>query len=399
MAKENGLLQFNINKEQFIHLDSNEIPIIPNFLYELQVPVIGFTGNAENVFFAIIFLDDKKNEISRKIRNISDFSGKLKNYFIVAQSPNNSKYAKLILRLNSETKSNPTDINLSFPDVNSCSLNIVKNKPESFDNITDYEKFWKRYDKNCYRYIVMPKTKKDFESLGSYYDEQFRKFDINYYEGKKYSQNGEDGIIEFIFSLIGETNKIFVEFGVEDGTQCNSRYLIEKGWTGLMMDSQASINPLIKKEFVTAENIDNLLTTYNIPKKFDLISIDVDYNDYWIWKGIKNFSPRVVVIEYNSTIPSNESKVVEYQKEAIWDGTNYFGASLAALTKLGNSKGYTLVGCDNHGVNAFFIKDEIVKDRINKKTIKELYRPPKFGKIINGKCVGHGKSTKEMIEV
>ena len=70
-----------------------------------------------------------------------------------------------------------------------------------------------------------------------------------------------------------------------------------------------------------------------------------------------------------------------------------------AFYKLGKSKGYTLVGCDNHGVNAFFVKDEIVQGKIKEKNIKDIFRSPKFGKIVNGKCIGHGPSSKEMIEI
>lgn len=227
-----------------------------------------------------------------------------------------------------------------------------------------------------------------------------KEFDINYFERKIYSQNGEDGIIEFIFNIVDTTNKFFVEIGVEDGQQCNTRNLLEKDWEGVMIDSNpTNISTTIKKEFVTAENVNKLFEKYSIPNSFDLLSIDVDYNTYWVWKAITKYFPRVIVIEYNSTIPYTESLAVEYDPFEKWDGTNYFGASLLALKKLGDSKGYTLVGCDSFGVNAFFVKNELITEKIKVRDIKEIYRPPKFGRFENGFYVGHPSSDKQMISV
>ena len=267
-------------------------------------------------------------------------------------------------------------------------------------------------------------------------------FDINLHEKKVYSQNGEDGILEFIFSKIGTTNKFSVEFGVGNGSECNTLYLLErKGWQGLMMDYGAESAPQatggtrkdrsnlrfgslsnvknkikaffkkprqkspsinyaldIKNEKVTAENIQQLLIKYDVPKRFDLLSIDIDFNDYWVWKAITNYSARVVVIEFNSSIPPTESRVVPYDPNARWDGTNYFGASLLALTKLGLEKGYTLLGCDSNGVNAFFCQSDLHSEiKIN--GIQELYRPPRYGELIDGAHIGHPPGAKAIMEI
>ncbi len=149
---------------------------------------------------------------------------------------------------------------------------------------------------------------------------------------------------------------------------------------------------------MTAENIQDLFQKYNVPKNFDLLSIDIDFNDYWVWKAIVNYFPRVVVIEYNSSIPPNVSKVVPYDPDASWDRTNYFGASLLALQKLGLTKGYTLVGCNNLGVNAFFCKSELIKG-IPVKGIQNLYKSPKYGQVVNDVHIGHPPSDKKMIEI
>ena len=268
------------------------------------------------------------------------------------------------------------------------------------------------------------------------------KFDINLHEKKIYSQNGEDGILEFIFSKIGITNKFSVEFGVGNGFECNTVYLLEKkNWTGLMMDYGADQDIQwkgvmkkawsnknigfsdnikkyvrfskkiikhrersihfkldIKNERITAGNIENLFKKYQVPENFDLLSIDIDYNDYWVWKAICDFHPRVLVIEFNSSIPPNESKVVPYDPNAMWDGTNYFGASLLALKNLSLEKNYTLLGCDNNGINAFFCRSDLVKN-FKIKDIEDLYRPPKYGEMINDVYIGHPKSDKKMIEI
>ena len=211
------------------------------------------------------------------------------------------------------------------------------------------------------------------------------------FERKIYSQNGEDGIIEAIFNKIGVTNRFFVEFGVgpawsqndfldvkEHGLECNTRLLKEKGWTGLLMDGTGYPQLDVKKERITADNINDLFQKYNVPSSFDLLSIDIDGNDYWVWKAITNFTPRVVVIEYNASIPPTESRVIKYDPNHAWDGTTYYGGSLLALTKLAQSKGYALVGCDSRGVNAFFVKEELAKEHFILKSLEQLYRLPTY---------------------
>ena len=223
---------------------------------------------------------------------------------------------------------------------------------------------------------------------------------INQFEKKLYSQNGEDGIINAIFTKIGLTNKFFVEFGVGNGTECNTRYLREqKNWTGLMMDGHENPPENVKIEFITAENIQHLFDKYNVPKEFDLLSIALDFNDFWVWNAIKEYKPRVVIVKYNSTIPFSKSKVVKYDSQGAWDGTNFFGASLTAMIELGKAKGYTLVGCDNRGINAFFVADDLIDDHFDLPPQEELYRSPTWGEIENGVCIGHRKSFRNMVEL
>lgn len=224
--------------------------------------------------------------------------------------------------------------------------------------------------------------------------------DIQVFEWKVFSESGEDGILQGIFSKIGTTNKFCVEFGAGDGIGCNTGLLITKlGWKGLQMDVREDVMHWVKRETVTAENINELFSTYQVPKEFDLLSIDVDFNDYWIWKALAGYSPRVVVIEYNASIPAHESKASVYDPNGVWDGTNYFGGSLKAMDELGKQKGYTLIGCNKKGVNAFFVRNDIVTGNMVSKTLFELYQPPQYGVRIQGKYVGHPASAKQMIDV
>jgi len=199
--------------------------------------------------------------------------------------------------------------------------------------------------------------------------------DLAPFEKRYSSQNGEDGILEALFAAIGTTNRSFVEFGVEDGSVCNTRRLRERGWSGLQMDPRDPPAPGVSREFVTAENIESLLDKHGVPAEPDLLSIDVDGNDWWIWKAIVSRRPRVVAIEYNAGLRPPESRTIAYDPAFRWDGTDYFGASLAALASLGREKGYALAGCDSRGVNAFFVRGDLYAGRFVPRSVAECWRP------------------------
>jgi hypothetical protein len=211
---------------------------------------------------------------------------------------------------------------------------------------------------------------------------------------KVYSQCDEDGILQEIFRRIGTTNRVFVEFGVEAGMECNTVKLLVEGWSGLWMDgSPANVAQIqghfatfvrdgklgVLEAFITAENINALLQQGGISGAIDLLSIDIDNNDYWVWKAIEAVKPRVVVIEYNAALRPPLSLVVPYDPMRRWAGTNYFGASLEALVRLGRAKGYRLVGCSISGANAFFVQDEAAGDHfLDPATAEEHYEPPRY---------------------
>jgi hypothetical protein len=210
---------------------------------------------------------------------------------------------------------------------------------------------------------------------------------------KVYSQNDEDGIIAEIFRRIGTTSRTFVEFGVETGVECNTAKLLVEGWRGLWIEANSASVAALRSNFapfmkdgrlqvtesrVTAENINALIAQSGLGREIDFLSIDIDYNDYWIWKAIDVVNPRLVAIEYNATLRPPMSLVVPYRPDAEWDGSNFQGASLEALVKLGAEKNYRIVGCSIAGVNAFFVRADLTADRfLEPATAQEHYEPPR----------------------
>lgn len=208
---------------------------------------------------------------------------------------------------------------------------------------------------------------------------------------KVYSQNDEDGILQEIFRRIGTTNRVFVEFGTQDGLESIGHYLLLRGWRGLWIEGDEDAVERIKEyfrpaifarqlsvrnEFITKDNINSIISSAGISGQIDLLSVDVDGNDYHIWKAIEVVSPRVVIVEYNGKIPPDLDWKMAYDADHIWDGTDRHGASLKALELLGKEKGYTLVGTCLSGVNAFFVRSDMVNDAFMPPyTAEYLYNP------------------------
>lgn len=229
-------------------------------------------------------------------------------------------------------------------------------------------------------------------------------------EFKVYSKHGGDGILAYLFSKIGTTNHTFVEMGIEDGTECNTSNLaLNFGWNGLMIDANEiwvkSAREFFKGKlgnqagqvkiiscFVNAENINNLFSGNGLNGEIDLLSVDIDSNDYWVWKSIKDINPRVVVMEYNAAF-GLRSLTIKYDtnfyfKETYKKSPLYFGASLSALVKLAKEKGYVLVACDSHGHDAFFVRKDVAEGKFIELSPQEaFYSNPvtlaKFGSLEN----------------
>jgi hypothetical protein len=193
---------------------------------------------------------------------------------------------------------------------------------------------------------------------------------ITPYGWSGYSQNDEDGIVQEIFRRIGTTSRRFVEFGAGDCLENTGTYLILSGWRGTWIEAsivevrniQRHFAPYIaggdlalRQAFVTPEKVNELITSDEI----DLLVIDIDGNDYYVWEALKA-RPRVVMIEYNATFRPPAAVVQEYAAKPFWHGENFYGASLVALEQLGQKKGYCLVGCNYVGTNAFFVLEDLV---------------------------------------
>jgi hypothetical protein len=195
-------------------------------------------------------------------------------------------------------------------------------------------------------------------------------------EFQVFSQRGEDGVIQYILSKIEVPNKIFIEFGVENYTESNTRLLLMNNWSGMVMDgSEKNINYIKKdfiywkydlvaiKSFITKENINQLISSYTNVKDIGLLSVDIDGNDYWVWEAINVINPRIVICEYNSLFGKFAKVSVPYKPNFVRSNQHYsnlyFGASLSAFCYLAERKGYDFIGTTSAGVNAYFVRKDL----------------------------------------
>ncbi|MDB4912851.1 MAG: hypothetical protein JWM95_495, partial [Gemmatimonadetes bacterium] len=132
----------------------------------------------------------------------------------------------------------------------------------------------------------------------------------------------------------------------------------------------------LHSEHLTRENIASLFARFDVPVEFDVLSLDIDRNTSFLWRGLADYRPRVVVVEYNAAIPAMVDWEVEYDASAVWDKSVYFGASLNRLERVGASMGYDLVGCTLSGVNAFFVRNDLTGDKFARPFTAEHHYEP-----------------------
>ena len=222
----------------------------------------------------------------------------------------------------------------------------------------------------------------------------FDKKRLEPYGFKAYSQNDEDGIIEEIFKRLDIKQGRFCEIGVENGLECNSLYLIHKGWSGHWIEANpAQIGPIRAKfgsllangrlqliaDFATAENINALMARCgHRDDGLDFLSIDIDGNDIYLLEALSSH-PKVICIEYNAKFRPPVSKKPVYKPDHKWTGTDYMGASLVAIVEAARQKGYALVGTNITGSNAFLVRDDLVGDLFcSNRSSEYLYNPPRY---------------------
>lgn len=212
--------------------------------------------------------------------------------------------------------------------------------------------------------------------------------------GQVYSQNCEDGIIQEVFRRVGTTNRFFVEIGVGDGLENNTRLLLETGWRGVWIEGDAGLARRIRNRFaaeiesgaltlvnafVDRDNVERLMRDAGAPEAFDFLSVDVDYNTHHVWRAIKSFRYRAACVEYNASYPASLDYEERYDPRRMWDKSNRFGASLKALERIGADAGMKLVGCDWHGVNSFYVASDLVDDQfVGPFTAEGQYHPPRY---------------------
>lgn len=191
------------------------------------------------------------------------------------------------------------------------------------------------------------------------------------------SQFGEDGIIEWLCQKIPSLSRSFVEFGVENFVEANTRFLMEnRGWRGLVMDGNAGYMRGLREHalywrydltavpaFITAENINALITEHGFAGELGILSVDIDGNDYWVLDAIDCVNPAIIICEINGVFGDLKAVSVPYRPdfqrlEAHYSG-QYFGCSVAAVRLLCQRRGYSFVGTNSNGINAFFVRDDL----------------------------------------
>lgn len=227
------------------------------------------------------------------------------------------------------------------------------------------------------------KTKKRIDSLSEV-------------EFKVFSQFGDDGIVQWLVNVLELPNKTFVEFGVANYRESNTRFLMmNNNWSGLVMDgSESNVAQIINSEyfwkyellakaaFIDTDNINDLLAVPLLGKEIGILHVDLDGNDYWIWKKINVISPIVVILEYNSVFGIDRSITVPYDKafdrtKAHYSGL-YWGASLRAMCQLSADKGYSFIGCNSAGNNAYFVRKDKLNDSVQESSLENGYVLSRF---------------------
>jgi len=241
---------------------------------------------------------------------------------------------------------------------------------------------------------------------------------ISLNEFRVYSQWGEDGIIQFLLRYIEIPQKIFVEFGVQNFTESNTRFLlVNNNWAGLLIEASENDVQYIKQDseiywqynlkianaFITKDNINQIFLENGLQGNIGLLSIDIDGNDYWVWQAINVISPAIVIVEYNFRFGKDKAVTIPYDKDFIRSRAHhsmiYYGASLKALYQLGQQKGYVFVGCNSAGNNAFFVRKDLKPDCIPELTVEEGYVAAKYreSRDLNGNLIYVSRQEEEQL--
>jgi hypothetical protein len=228
------------------------------------------------------------------------------------------------------------------------------------------------------------------------------KVDLASFGFSAYSQTDEDGLLLAVFAVLGMGGRLCVEICAGAGNECNSaNLLLHHGWHGLLVDGNAdnvaagrrffarhpgtaAFPPVYLQAWVTRENVNDLAASAGFTGEIDLLSLDMDGMDYWIWEALTVVQPRVVILEYSDILGPDRSVTVPYDpqfcayKHPTTNGLpNYCGASLRAFAKLGAKKGYRLVGCNTLNFNAIFVRNPLGEAVLPRIEVEECFKHPK----------------------
>jgi hypothetical protein len=214
-------------------------------------------------------------------------------------------------------------------------------------------------------------------------------------EFRVFSQFGEDGIVQFLVQRVPVESRTFVEIGVEDYSESNTRFLlVNDAWRGLIVDSGSAHRRFLHESrlswrttidavtaFVDRDNVDATLRGAGFTGRIGLLSLDIDGNDYWVLEAIECVAPQILIVEYNSLFGAERAVTVPYDPLFARGRKHfshlYWGASLAALAEAANRKGLALVAGNRAGNNAFFVRRDDLGD-IPERTVAECWRPAQF---------------------
>lgn len=237
------------------------------------------------------------------------------------------------------------------------------------------------------------------EAIGRIETRQIRAInprDWHAWEFSVYSQFGEDGLLQYLTAQVPIARKLFVEFGAQRYTEANTRLLtVQDHWSGLLLEADGDAVAAIRQNpiywqfnlkavqaMVTRENINALLRDNGMSGEIGVLSIDIDGNDYWVWEAITEVQPAIVVIEYNHRYGPERAVTIPYDAQfsrgRAHSSMIYYGASLAALHRLGERKGYALVGCTRAGNDAFFVRRDLLRPPLEARTPGQAFVAGQF---------------------
>ena len=208
-----------------------------------------------------------------------------------------------------------------------------------------------------------------------------------------YSQGAEEGILDQIFARVPPRRQFCVDLGASDGLRNSNtaRFVRDAGWSGVFVEGSDyrfgkladNYRDIARARLVHAtvqpDTVEQLFAEADVPADLDLLSIDIDGNDYWVWRAIERYRPQVLVIEYNPYYAPPERWVMTFNRTHAWDGSTYYGASLESLYHLGKQKGYELVCCDKNGNNAFFVEQSLyARFELPTNAPQALFRPAMY---------------------